>query len=211
MTEPAFLSATRDSYDAVAAGYAERFRDELASTPIERALLGAFAEEVAGPVLDVGAGPGGVSGYLHGLGVDVSGVDLSSRMVELARLAHPGVRFEVGSMTAIVRDDRSLGGIVAWYSIIHVPDERLPGVFAEFRRVLAPGGRVALAFQVGDETRHLAEGFGMEISLTTHLRPLERVAGLLVAAGFRVDVRMVREPEAEGVAARGYLMGRRIE
>ncbi|NUT42096.1 MAG: class I SAM-dependent methyltransferase, partial [Thermoactinospora sp.] len=140
MTEAAFLSATRDSYDAVAAGYAERFRDELASTPIERALLGAFAEEVAGPVLDVGAGPGGVSGYLHGLGVDVSGVDLSSRMVELARLAHPGVGFEVGSMTAIVRDDRSLGGIVAWYSIIHVPDERLPGVFAEFRRVLAPGG-----------------------------------------------------------------------
>ncbi|GAA4064866.1 class I SAM-dependent DNA methyltransferase [Nonomuraea soli] len=209
MNEPGFLSATRDSYDAVAADYAEKFRDELAATPIERGLLAAFAEEAVGAVLDVGAGPGGVTAYLHGLGADVSGLDLSPRMVELARRAHPGVRFEVGSMTAIARGDRSLGGLVAWYSIIHVPDERLPEVFAEFRRVLAPGGRVALAFQVGDTTRHLTEAFGRDISLSTRLRPVERVAGLLDAAGLPVDVRMVRSPE--GVAPRACLMGRRVE
>lgn len=39
MTEPDFLRATRASYDAVAADYAEHFRDELAAKPLDRAML----------------------------------------------------------------------------------------------------------------------------------------------------------------------------
>jgi hypothetical protein len=47
--------------------------------------------------------------------------------------------------------DGVLGGIVAWYSIIHTPPQRLPVTFAEFGRVLSPGGHLLLAFQAGDE------------------------------------------------------------
>ena len=46
MTEPDFLRDTRASYDAVAVGYAERFRDELAAKPLDRAMLAGFAELV---------------------------------------------------------------------------------------------------------------------------------------------------------------------
>jgi SAM-dependent methyltransferase len=65
--------------------------------------------------------------------------------------ARPDLRFDEGSLTAVDAADGALGGIVAWYSIIHMPPEELPVVFAEFRRVLAPGGHLLLAFQVGDE------------------------------------------------------------
>jgi ubiquinone/menaquinone biosynthesis C-methylase UbiE len=61
-------------------------------------------------------------------------------MVAPARRSNPGLRFEEGSMTALDLPDGALGGIVAMYSIIHIPRERLPEVFAEFHRVLAPGG-----------------------------------------------------------------------
>ncbi|MCW0214838.1 MAG: methyltransferase domain-containing protein [Pseudonocardia sp.] len=196
MTEPAYQRSTRVSYDAIAADYAEHFRGYLDSMPSERAILDAFAELVRadGPVLDVGCGPGPALARLRTHGVTVFGLDLSPGMVDVARWANPGVRIDVGSMTAIERPDASLGGVVAWYSIIHVPAEELPAVFAEFRRVLVPRGHLLLAFQVGDEPLHLDEAFGHEVDLDyRRLRP-ERIAELLDGAGFDVLASTVREP-----------------
>ena len=202
MTEPDFLRRTRASYDAVAADYAERFRGELAARPLDRAMLAAFAELVrggdAGPVADIGCGTGRVTAELSRLGLPVSGIDLSPQMVAVARQAHPDLRFDVGSMLSLDRPDGSLGGILAWYSTIHIPYERLPDVFAEFHRVLAPGGHVLLAFQIGDEPLHLTEALGHPISLDFHRRPPDRVAGLLSRAGLDVRARLVREPDDAG-------------
>jgi predicted methyltransferase len=108
------------------------------------------------------------------------------------------LRFDEGSMMALDLQDGGLGGIVAWYSIIHIPAEHLPGVFAEFHRVLAPGGYVQLAFQVGDELAHRTEAGGHEISLDFHRRQPDRVAELLSQAGLVVRARMLREPDDDG-------------
>ena len=120
VTEPDFLRDTRTSYDAVAVGYAERFRDELAAKPLDRAMLASFAELVrdagAGPVADIGCGTGRVTSHLNGLGLPVSGIDLSPQMVAVARQTYPGLRFEVGSMLALDLPDGTLGGLLAWYS-----------------------------------------------------------------------------------------------
>ncbi|MGP3952776.1 class I SAM-dependent DNA methyltransferase [Streptomyces sp. 7N604] len=113
-TEPDFLSTTRAFHDAVATDYAERFRDELAAWPLARAMLAAFAELVqaagAGPVADLGCGPGRLAAHLHALGLSVFGVDLSPQMIALAQQAHSGLRFEEGSMTALNLPDGALGG-----------------------------------------------------------------------------------------------------
>lgn len=199
MSEPDFLRATRSSYDAVAADYADRFRDELVPRPLDRAMLAAFAEFVraaaAGPVADVGCGTGRVTAMLADLGLQVSGIDLSPLMVATARREHPGLRFEVGSMLALDLPDGALGGVLAWYSTIHVPDDRLPEVFAEFRRVLAPGGYVLLGFQAGDEPVHMTEALGHPISLDFHLRRPDQMAALLGQAGLAVCARVLREPD----------------
>jgi hypothetical protein len=94
---PDDLDAVRRSYDAVADNYVSMGIGDLGPTPWLLAALNAFAEQVRGigPVLDAGCGPGTTSGYLHALGLEVSGIDLSPRMIEHARRLHPGVRFEV--------------------------------------------------------------------------------------------------------------------
>jgi SAM-dependent methyltransferase len=169
VTESSYLRATRVAYDTVAVDYAELLSTELAAKPLDRALVAAFAELVqaagVGPVADLGCGPGRVTAHLHSLGLTAFGVDLSPAMVAVARRAHPGLRFDEGSMTALDLTDGVLGGIVAWYSINHTPPDRLPVVFAEFHRVLGPGGHLLLAFQVGDERVHLEQAYGHPVSL----------------------------------------------
>lgn len=197
MIEPDFLTAIRAAYDTVAVAYAEQLRDHLAGEPFDRAMLDAFASLVgagSGPVVEAGCGPGRITGYLHGLGLDISGVDLSPAMIEVARAAHPAVRFTVGSMTALDVPDGALAGLVAWYSIIHTPPQLLPGVFAEFRRVVRDDGRLLLAFQAGDERVRVEQAYGHAVAVDAYRLPPDHIAQLLADAGFAVEARLVREP-----------------
>jgi SAM-dependent methyltransferase len=210
VSEPADIEATRSAYDKVAADYEVLLRDELAEKPVDRAMLGMFAEQVAaadsGPVADLGCGPGRVTAHLATLGLDAFGVDLSPGMVAVARQAHPGLRFEVGTMAALDIPDASLAGAVAWYSIIHTPPERQAGIFAEFARVVRPGGWLLLAFQVGEEVVHLQHAYGHDIDLHTRRQSPERIRGLLENAGFAEFARLVRQPVAPEKSAQGYVL-----
>ncbi|MBB5853939.1 class I SAM-dependent DNA methyltransferase [Amycolatopsis umgeniensis] len=187
------LDATRDSYDTVAEDYAVRVGQLFDQEPIGRAMLAAFAEQVRGPVVDVGCGPGHVTAHLASLGLDVSGVDLSPKMVEIARRQYPDLRFSVGSMTALDLPDGELGGLVAWWSIFHLPPEVLPALFAEFRRTLAPGGRLLVGFHVGDERLSPEKAYGHPVTYDAYLLDPGRVAGLLAQAGFEVAARLTME------------------
>jgi SAM-dependent methyltransferase len=196
-----WLADTRESYDTVAVGYADHVRDLLAGLPHVRAALRLFAEEVRGPVVDVGCGPGVVTAYLHDLGVDVSGMDLSPGMIDLARRENPGLRFEVGSMTEPL--DASVGGLIAWWSLIHVPDELVPVVFEHFHEALLPDGLLMLGFHVGDETRVKTQGYGGHpMCVNIHLRRPEQVAEWLRAAEFAVEAQWLLGTDGAVVFAR---------
>ena len=191
-----WLTDTRTSYDTVAASYAEQMRDSLAEVPFLLSALGLFAESVraagGGLVADAGCGPGHVTAHLHKLGVDAFGLDLSPAMIEVARRDHPGLRFMVGSMTDLGLTDASLGALLAFWSLVHVPDDAIPTVFAEFRRVLRPGGPLLLGFHLGDGSRLKTQGYGGHpMNVYVHRRPAERMAAWLGEAGFVVESQML--------------------
>ena len=212
MPEPDFLTTTRTAYDTVAADYARLLAGNLAENPADRAVLGLFAELVDGPVLDVGCGPGRITAHLAALGVAAAGLDLSPGMVEVARRTHPGLRFDIGSMTALDLPDAALGGLVAWYSLIHLPPAAHPAVLAGFARVLRPGGRLALAFQVGDERRHITDAYGHhDLDLHAYRLDPDRVTAALAAAGLPAHATLVREPEGPEKTRQAYVLARRAD
>ncbi|MFD3442463.1 class I SAM-dependent DNA methyltransferase [Streptomyces sp. NPDC058685] len=215
MTEGTYLHATRVAYDTVAADYAELVPPAFESDLYGRAMISAFAELArggGGPVADLGCGPGHVTDHLHSLGVDAFGIDLSPETVAVARRMHPHLTFDEGSMTDLHLTDGALGGILSWYSIVHTPPELLPVVFAEFHRVLAPGGHLLVGFKSGDRHRHLENAYGHELSLDVYWVSPDRIEELLTRAGFEVDARMIREPTEEEKPRQGrqaYLLARK--
>ncbi|MFC8096073.1 class I SAM-dependent DNA methyltransferase [Streptomyces sp. NPDC057301] len=215
MTDSDFLTTTRTFYDAIAEDYADLFRDELAGRPLERALLGVFAELVDGdgPVADLGCGPGRTTARLASLGLSVFGLDLSESMLAIARRENPGLRFEQGSMLELDLADGALAGALSFYSSIHTPVDRLPDLFAEFHRVLAAGAPLLVAFQAGEEHRHHDRPFGHPVSLTFQRRRPEHMADLLTAAGFTLVSRTVREPDPalDETSPQAFLIARKPE
>ncbi len=157
---------TRATYDAVAERYAQEIAGELANKPFDRDFLERFAEgrSWTGSASSIWAPDRATLRHTSNeRGVDVSGLDLSPRMVEVARGLHPDIEFVAGNMLDLPFADGSLVGLVAFYSIIHFDDEQLVRAFGEMHRVLRPGGELALAFHDGDEIVHRDEWWDMPV------------------------------------------------
>jgi SAM-dependent methyltransferase len=200
-------------YDAVAREYAERFADELTHKPLDRELLRRFADAVKGhgDVYDLGCGPGQTTAFLHDLGVHVCGLDLSEALLREARHRHPGIRFESGDMLALPLADASLAGAIAFYAIVHLAPDGLRQAVAEMFRVLQPGGRLLLAFHIGEGTVHVDQFLGRSVSLDFVFFTPQGVTDELLRAGFTAVEAIERDPypDVEYPSRRAYLLARK--
>jgi SAM-dependent methyltransferase len=211
MAQPDWPDIAR-TYDTVAAEYAKTFADELDHKPFDRELLDRFAETMAndGPVWDIGCGPAGhVARYLADRGVRVVGADLSPGAVASARTREPDLEFRVADMLALPTETGSVHGIVAFYSAIHLPRQRIPEAFAEFRRVLVDGGPLLVAMHGGEGEVGQDEWFGHPVETRATLVSLAELVQLLEGAGFGILERHARPPyESEYPSERLYVWAR---
>lgn len=204
---------TKDYFDAAGDRYFELFRDELEDKPFDRSVLAGFAAGL-GPgaqVCDAGCGPcGHVARLLADHGLVPTGIDLSPRCIELARAAQPGLAFEVMDMLSMRFEPGSLDGLVAYYSLLYVPKAHLPRLFAEFRRVLKPGGKLFVAVKEGEGEGYIDDpmGSGETTFFASYTEP--ELKRLVEANGFTCSFSEVREPcPAEYQVRRIFLMADR--
>jgi ubiquinone/menaquinone biosynthesis C-methylase UbiE len=188
---------TRDAYDAVANAYARVVLDLSLEAPLDRAVLAAFTEMVAmdsdALVAEIGCGTGRVTRHLHKVGLRMIGFDLSPGMAAVARTAYEELPFPVAHAAALPLGAGVLGGLVAWYSLIHMPTNDLPQVFAEFARVTRPGAPVLVALQCGDGERVTRTmSYGEPVPLTYYRHRTEQVTAALEAAGFALYATVTR-------------------
>jgi SAM-dependent methyltransferase len=182
----------RASYDAVAGRYEAAFGDELDAKPADRARLEAFAAAVGDPVLDLGCGPGQVGAHVARCGRVVRGVDLSPAMATLASARLGGAA--AGDLRALPVRSGSVGGVVAFYTLIHLPRPDLGAGFAEVARVLRPGGRALVTFHEGDGLVEADDFLGAGVPFVATLVTLDEVAGRAAAAGLEVVAADRRDP-----------------
>ena len=134
-------------------------------------------------------------------------------MISQAQRLNPDLSFSIGSMLDLDTPDANVGGVCAWYSTIHIPDDDLDKVFGEFQRVLIPGGLLLLAFQVGDEPRVLREAFGQEVELPFFRRHPGDVTKRLEHAGLHRYAELVRAPDSAALEStpHAYVIARKSQ
>jgi SAM-dependent methyltransferase len=210
------LARTRRSYDQVAARYAREIGPELAGKPLDRGLLDAVAELAGGGlVADIGCGPGHVAAYLARRGALVAGFDLSPAMCRVTRAT--GVPAGAGDLARLPIQSGALGGLVCLYAVIHLDGAARAAAYAEFARVLRPGGHGLISFHVSDTdfamggASELSDWWDHPVELTFRFLDPSAETVALTAAGLDVVARLDREPYAvvEHASRRCYLLIRR--
>jgi SAM-dependent methyltransferase len=209
-------ASTRRSYDRVADRYAIEINDELRGKPLDRALLDAFAELTAGsPVLDAGCGPGHTAAYLARRGVRAVGLDLSPAMCTVARRA-TSLPFAAADMTALPIRTQALSGILCMYAVIHLDASQRATAYAEFARVLRPGGYALIAFHTSDadvepgQAKTLTDWWGHPVELTFRFLDPAAETAALARVGLDLIARLDRAPYPgmEHASQRSYLLVR---
>ena len=146
------------------------FPNSLVLNPTERDLIDGYAEwagEYDGPnplieaeepvvhpileslvvpgcrALDAACGTGRHAAFLAARGCEVTGVDQSIAMLDLARAATPSATFDVGNLTALPYADESFDVITIALALCHLADPT--AAIGELGRVLAPGGKLVIS------------------------------------------------------------------
>ena len=202
--------ALRRSFDAIADLYVTDFANELERKPHDRALLDSFARTVTGPVADLGCGPSHIGAYVAARGQRVIGCDFSVESLRQGRRLFPAMPFVAGDLPHLPFADGSLGGAVAFYSLIYGEESYLTRCLREIRRVLRDEGVLLAAVHGGTGADHYDSYEGRPIDVTIVARPPDRFAALASGAGFLVRELRVREPyEFEHQTQRVYLRATR--
>ena len=144
------LGSVRNAYSSKSQQYIDLFDGDWDAHEVDSGFIRRHLDGSPGPVLDLGCGPGYWAAYLHGLGAQVTGVDIVPEFIDHARVFHPGPEFRLGSMTEVDAREHSVAGVLSWYSTIHVRPAELDAVLAGFRRLLAPAGMLVLGFFEGN-------------------------------------------------------------
>ncbi|WP_037855085.1 class I SAM-dependent DNA methyltransferase [Streptomyces sp. NRRL S-340] len=140
-------------------------------------------------VLDLGCGTGvPTARRLAQAGLDVVGVDLSARMVALARAQVPGARFHQGDL-ADVRPHGPLDlgrfeAVAAFFSLLMLPRAEIPGVLSSVRELLVPQGLFALSMVEADADDLPVAFLGSTIRVSGH--PRGELRAVVERAGFEV-------------------------
>jgi SAM-dependent methyltransferase len=199
--EPDLTDAVRvvaAGYDALGARYGE-WRGSVEANPV-RPWLEEFERSIpAGRVVDLGCAAGEpATRFLIERGRDVTGVDVSEVQLALARVAFPHARFVRADMTAFDLAPGSVAGVVALFSMIHVPRERLGATLGHIRRWLLPGGAFLATFTARDNPGAIEDWLGTQMFFSG-FAPVATIA-LLREAGFTIgrdEVISIREPEGD--------------
>lgn len=219
-------SNTIDSYNIVASKYAEKFLKELDHKPFDQAYLKHFYEvnQFHGKFLDLGCGPGQTTKFLYDCGGrNLTGIDLSSGMIEIAQKEFPQIEFLVGDILSLPYDDNCIGSVIAFYSIVNFTLEQVEKAFQEIYRVLKDNGQFFFSFHIPQEQQppaqsiqnneiHLEQFLEEKVDMVFYFFEMNTIIKLLQSLHFTIIDVIIRYPyPQEHPTQRAYIIAQKSQ
>jgi ubiquinone/menaquinone biosynthesis C-methylase UbiE len=203
------------AYELASDKYADSFWDELTKKHFDRIILSWFALEKPREetILELGCGPGEISGFLASQGAECLGTDLSPRMIDNAKKYFPRARFEVQDFHRLSYESESFSRIVAYYAIVNLTMEEIEKAFVEVRRVLKTDGIFLFTFHIyeGEEKVDAKDFLVPGNDLTFYFFKVDEMKTIVEKLGFKIVDILIRYPypDAEYQSKRAYFILRK--
>jgi SAM-dependent methyltransferase len=193
---------TRLTYNKIAEKYHKLFKDELDGKPFDRDYLDKFANyfNKNSKIVDVGCGPSAHIGrYLFDKGLNVIGIDISERCIEIASECHPQMKFQCVDVLDWKPKKNSVDGILSYYSIIYTPKKEVSKSFKVFSNALRPGGKLLLVVKKGTFEGYQEEVLGIKAHSYFAEYLEEEIKQVVTRNGFKITELITREPYEEEI------------
>jgi SAM-dependent methyltransferase len=170
---------------------AELYRDKFMGLTLYHDSYQAFCEWLRpgrARVLDAACGPGNVSRYLlaRRSDLDVLGIDLAPRMVELARAAVPAARFAVHDCRRIADLQLRFDGVICAFGLPYLSDEEASGFIQAADQALEPEGVIYLSAMLGRSEDSGFERCSTGDRVYIYYHSEEQILGALELCGFTI-------------------------
>jgi ubiquinone/menaquinone biosynthesis C-methylase UbiE len=197
----------KDAYNIAALSYADMCFFELYDKPLDRKLYDLFFDRVVnkGIAIEIGCGPGEIANYLKMKGLDIIGLDISEKMIEVAKNLNPFIDFRIGDVFDLKLDDKSIAGIVAPYLIVNFKLNDIPKAFSEMYRVLKDKGQLMISFHSGRQDLEINDFFVKGNTIPFTYFDSDTIQDKLVDSGFRVLEHINRIPYEGEVTKRTFI------
>jgi ubiquinone/menaquinone biosynthesis C-methylase UbiE len=201
-----------DYYDNVYQDYYDKYLDELDKKTYDKDFLTRFLDLIKknDQILDIGCcSTAQQARFFRDNGLMVTGIDLSEKCIETAKKNFTDISFLQMDMLDLNFDNETFHAISAFYSIIHIPNENLDGLFSDFNRILKINGKIAITVHAGDFYGYFDEN-GIPVFYRTYTQI--ELREVLDKHGFRIIEIEQREPvyDFEFQSERIYLIAEKI-
>jgi len=150
MTDKDVVAKTIQAYEETAENY---YKTHFDINEIKD-IADFFIQNLKGKeILDIGCGPGRDAKYFSENGLDVTGIDLTSKFVKMASKNVPNAKFIQMDMRKIDFPENTFDGIWACASFYHIPKKDAKNTLLGFRKVLRPAGLMFISIKAGTEEK----------------------------------------------------------
>lgn len=185
--------------------YADLYRDKFMDVTLYRDYYREFCSLLPpgrARVLDAACGPGNVARYLttQRPEMELLGIDLAPRMVELAREAVPSAHFAVHDCRRLAELERRFDGIICAFGLPYLSFQETAAFIATAGEILEPGGVLYLSTMLGRNEDNGFERCSTGDQIYIHYHTEDQLVASVGECGFRVVMR--RHVPSPGAASK---------
>ncbi len=179
-------------YDTIAEQYASRF-DSIKSSP-DLIFLNIFLSYLTKGmnIIDLGCGPAFSTNYFIQNGLKAEGVDLSKKMIAIAKQNYPNIKFSLSDMQKFT-PHIMVNAVWAGYSLFNFKQADFENTLKKIKSYLQLTGILGIVMQEGIGEMELNIPFSLNEKIYLHLYTKKKLITILERYGFKVINQKIRK------------------